>query len=110
MAYDDLLSGLIELHVLFHAAQDEVFGLGLIDELARHGYRVSPGTLYPLLHRMTHRRYLAVREVQSGRTRRRLYRATPRGRKALAAVRHHVRELFGELHMGNQPGAPRHRS
>jgi DNA-binding PadR family transcriptional regulator len=100
MAYEDLLSGLIELHVLYHAAREEIFGLGMIEELERHGYRISPGTLYPLLHRLTHRRYLAVRDVQMGRTRRRLYRATPKGRKALAAVHHHVRELFGELQEG----------
>jgi len=48
MAYEDLLSGLIELHVLYHAAEEEVFGLGLMAELKRHGYRISPGTLYPL--------------------------------------------------------------
>jgi PadR family transcriptional regulator len=101
MAYEDLLSGLIELHVLYHAAQEEIFGLGMIEELQRHGYRISPGTLYPLLHRLTHRRYLSVREVRQGRTRRRLYRATQKGRKALAAVHEHVRELFGELEEGS---------
>jgi len=58
MAYEDLLSGLIELHVLYHAAEEEVFGLGLMAELKRHGYRISPGTLYPLLHRLMHRGYL----------------------------------------------------
>jgi PadR family transcriptional regulator PadR len=97
MAYQDLLSGLIELHVLHHAAEEDIFGAGMIEELGRHGYRISPGTLYPLLHRLTHRGYLKVRELSLGRTRRRLYRATPKGRRALAAVRHHVRELFGEI-------------
>jgi len=100
MAYEDLLSGLIELHVLYHASEEEIFGLGMLEELGRHGYRISPGTLYPLLHRLTHRGYLAVRQVRMGRTRRRLYRATPKGRRALAAVRHHVRALFGELEKG----------
>src|ERR1017187_8128002 len=97
MAYEDLLSGLIELHVLYHAAEEEIFGLGMLEELKRHGYRISPGTLYPLLHRLTHRGYLQVRDLKQGRTRRRLYRATQKGRRALAAVRHHVRELIGEL-------------
>lgn len=98
MPYQDLLSGLVELHVLYHAVQEEIFGLGMLEELKRHGYgRISPGTLYPLLHRLTHRGYLKVREVQLGRTRRRLYRATPKGRKALALVHQHVRELIGEL-------------
>jgi DNA-binding PadR family transcriptional regulator len=93
MAYEDLLSGLIELHVLYHAAEEEIFGLGMLEELGRHGYRISAGTLYPLLHRLTHRGYLQVREVRLSRTRRRLYRATPKGGSALAAVRHHVREF-----------------
>jgi PadR family transcriptional regulator PadR len=97
MSYEDLLSGLIELHVLYHAAEEEIFGLGMLEELQRHGYRISPGTLYPLLHRLTHRGYLRVRELKLGRTRRRLYSATPKGRRALAAIRQHVRELMGEL-------------
>jgi len=97
MPYEDLLSGLVELHVLYHAAQEEIFGLGLIEELRRHGYRISPGTLYPLLHRLSARGYLKVREVRLGRTRRRLYHATRKGRKGLATVRRQVRELVGEL-------------
>jgi PadR family transcriptional regulator len=97
MAYEDLLSGLVELHVLYRAVQEEIFGLGMIKDLERHGYRISPGTLYPLLHRLTNRGYLKVREVRLGRTWRRLYQATPKGHKALAAVHHHVRELIREL-------------
>jgi PadR family transcriptional regulator, regulatory protein PadR len=107
MAYQDLLSGLVELHVLYHAAEEEIFGLGMLDELRRHGYNISPGTLYPLLHRLTHRRYLSVREVRQGRARRRLYRATERGRKALAVVHEHVRELVGELEEGSIRSRPR---
>jgi PadR family transcriptional regulator, regulatory protein PadR len=105
MVYEDLRSGLIEIHVLYHAAEEEIFGLGMLEELKRHGYRISPGTLYPLLHRLTHRGYLEVRDLKLGRTRRRLYRATQKGRRALAAVRHHVRELMGELDDG--PGHAR---
>ena len=107
MAYEDLLSGLVELHVLYHAAHEDIFGLGMLNELRRHGYSISPGTLYPLLHRLTHRRYLSVREVRQGRTRRRLYRATERGRKALAVVHEHVRELSGELEEGSARRRPR---
>ena len=51
----DLYSGLIRLHVLHHAAQEPIFGLGMIEELARHGYRISPGTMYPLLQRWKRR-------------------------------------------------------
>jgi DNA-binding MarR family transcriptional regulator len=82
MPYQDLLSGLVELHVLYHAVHEEIYGLEMIEELERHGYHISPGTLYPLLHRLTHRGYLKSREMSLGRTRRRLYRATAKGRKA----------------------------
>ena len=113
MPHEDLLSGLIELHVLYHAAEEEIFGLGMLTELKRHGYRIGPGTLYPLLHRLTDRGYLRVREVKLGRTRRRLYRATRKGRVALAVVRHQVQELLGELDEGarhqNRPEGERRR-
>jgi hypothetical protein len=46
----DLFSGFIKLHVLHHASEEPIYGLWLIEELAEHGYKVSPGTLYPLLH------------------------------------------------------------
>jgi PadR family transcriptional regulator, regulatory protein PadR len=109
MAYEDLLSGLVELHVLYHAVHEEIFGLGMREELERHGYRISPGTLYPLLHRLRQRGYLKVREVRRGRTRRRLYRATPKGRKALAVIHHQVRELIDELEENLNHTLPRKR-
>jgi PadR family transcriptional regulator PadR len=93
----DLYSGLIRLHILHHAAEEPVFGLGMAEELARHGYKVSPGTLYPLLHGLEQKGYLRSSSQRLGKTVRRLYRATPAGRKALAAAKNKVRELFGEL-------------
>src|SRR5579875_2736613 len=45
----NIFSGLIRLHVLYHAARGPIFGLEMIRELRRHGYELSPGTLYPLL-------------------------------------------------------------
>ena len=93
----DLYSGLIRLHILHHAVSEPIYGLGIIEELARHGYRLSPGTLYPLLHGLENKGYLRSREVRAGRRGRREYRATARGRKALAEARERVRELFGEL-------------
>jgi len=93
----DLYSGLIRLQVLHHAVQEPVFGKGMLEELARHGYRISPGTLYPLLHGLEKRGYLRATEVQIGRSRRKVYRATAAGRKALALAKTKVRELFREL-------------
>ena len=93
----DLYGGLIRLHVLHHASQGPVFGLWIIEELREHGYRLSPGTVYPMLHAMETKGYLSVTVVRQGRQVRRMYRATPLGRAALRAAKKKVRELFGEL-------------
>jgi DNA-binding PadR family transcriptional regulator len=93
----DLYSGLIRLHVLHHAVREPIFGLGMIEELGRHGYRISPGSLYPLLHNLEKKGYLRATEIRNGKSLRKLYRATPLGRKALAAAKSKVRELFHEL-------------
>jgi PadR family transcriptional regulator PadR len=69
----------------------------MVEELARHGYRISPGTLYSLLHGLEKRGYLRASEVRNGKSWRKVYRATPAGRKALALAKTKVRELFREL-------------
>ena len=98
----DLYSGLIRLHVLHHAAEEPIFGLGMIEELGRHGYRISPGSLYPLLHGLEKKGYLRSAELRNGRSLRKVYRITPRGRKALEAANEKVRELFSELIEGRR--------
>jgi DNA-binding PadR family transcriptional regulator len=92
----ELYSGLIRLHVLHHAANEPIFGLGMIEELGRHGYKVSPGMFYPLLHSMEKKGLLHSRHG-GRRNGRRVYRATSEGRKALAIAKHRVQELFSEL-------------
>ena len=93
----DLYSGLIRLHVLHHAAEEPIFGLGMLEELARHGYRISPGTLYPILHGLEKKGYLRSTTQRNGKSLRKVYRATPLGRDALGAAKTKVRELFAEL-------------
>jgi PadR family transcriptional regulator PadR len=97
----DLYSGLIRLHVLHHAVEGPIFGLGMMEELARHGYRISAGSLYPLLQGLEKKGYLRSTEKRNGKSLRRVYRATPLGRKALAAAKSKVRELFHELIEGD---------
>ena len=101
LADRDLYSGLIRLHVLHHAAQEPIFGLGMIEELARHGYRISQGSLYPLLQGLEKKGYLRSTEQRKGKSLRRVYRATLLGRKALAASKSKVQELFHELIEGD---------
>jgi len=96
MEFKDLISGFVRLHVLHHAAEHEIYGQWMIDELARHGYKLSPGTLYPMLHAMEQRGYLRSRKQRDGRTVRALYRAPALGRKALAIAKIRLREFTGE--------------
>lgn len=89
--------GAVAVHILHHAEEADVHGAWLTEELARHGHRLSPGTLYPLLHRLEDEGLLAGREeVVDGRVLRR-YRVTRKGRKALAELRAVVAELAGEV-------------
>lgn len=89
--------GAVRLHILHHAADAEVHGAWLTEELASHGYRISPGTLYPTLHRLEADGLLSsTQHVVDGRTRR-VYRATAAGRRALADDRHALAELAREV-------------
>jgi DNA-binding PadR family transcriptional regulator len=89
--------GAVRLHILHHAADAEVHGAWLTEELASHGYRISPGTLYPTLHRLEADGLLSsTQHVVDGRTRR-VYRATAAGRRALAEDRHALAELAREV-------------
>jgi DNA-binding PadR family transcriptional regulator len=71
--------------------------LELIRELARHGYRLSPGTLYPVLHRLEQDAFLkSEKQVVNGKVRK-YYRATLQGQKALAAAFPKISELVKEI-------------
>ena len=66
MQHRGLYSGLIKLHILHHAVKEPIFGFGIIEELGRHGYRLSPGTIYPLLHGLEKKGYLKSHEEADG--------------------------------------------
>jgi DNA-binding PadR family transcriptional regulator len=88
---------MIRLHILHHAVEGSLYGQWMIEELRRHGYRISPGTLYPMLHAMERKGYLKSTTRGSGRRARRLYRATASGRRAFISAKERLQELFGEL-------------
>src|SRR5215471_8815088 len=94
----DLFSGdFIKLHVLHHASEHPVYGLWLIEELAEHGYKVSPGTLYPLLHSLEESELLkSYNEIHEGKIRR-YYKITPNGRRHLKKAKLQLLELIGEI-------------
>jgi DNA-binding PadR family transcriptional regulator len=93
----ELYSGLIRLHILHHAVHEPIFGMGIMEELSRHGYIISAGTLYPILHGMEQKGYLRSTVERNGKWSRRIYSATPAGRRVLKAAKVKVRQLFGEL-------------
>jgi DNA-binding PadR family transcriptional regulator len=89
--------GAVQLHILHHAAEGEIHGAWMSAELAEHGYEISPGTLYPTLHRMEAEGLLRSRQrVVEGKARR-CYEATAAGRKALKAAQKALRELADEV-------------
>jgi DNA-binding PadR family transcriptional regulator len=105
MAHDPItqhfFNGFIRLHILYHAAKDEVYGAEITEELVRHGYRISQGTLYPTLHLLEGLGYLrSKRQTVHGRWRT-YYRATPAGKKVLADARLKLLELVAEVIEGN---------
>lgn len=93
----DFFLGFVRVHLLHHAAEAPIYGLEMQEELARHGYDLSPGTLYPILHGME-KAGLLVSEAQTvhGKIRKN-YSITEEGREALALLRPKVRELVSEV-------------
>ncbi len=89
--------GFIKIHILYHAAKEPIFGVEIAEELARHGYKLSPGTLYPTLHRLEKEGYLeSSSKVVNGRVRK-YYRATAEGKLVLEQARRKIRELVIEV-------------
>jgi PadR family transcriptional regulator PadR len=93
----DLMLGMVKIHVLHHAAQEPIYGAGISAELEEHGYRLSLGTLYPLLHNLQAADLLSREEqVVDGKIRK-YYRITPLGRRALEHAREKANELVREI-------------
>jgi PadR family transcriptional regulator PadR len=93
----DLELGAIRAHILHHAAQERIYGVWMADELARHGYAIGYGTLYPMLHRMAEEGLLRCEARRQGSQLHKYYTATDAGRKTLHLVQHLLRELYHEL-------------
>jgi DNA-binding PadR family transcriptional regulator len=85
-----------KIHILHHAAEGGVYGQWMLEELQHHGYRLSPGTLYPLLARMARRGWLRAAKPATARQAR-IYRITPEGARVLARLRASIRELQHEV-------------
>lgn len=99
----ELFLGFIRIHILFHAAEAPVYGVALMTELARHGYQIGPGTLYPILHTLETQGVLRREDqVVEGKVRK-YYRITPAGRRTLARAQAQLGELVEEVLPANGP-------
>ncbi len=97
-----------KIHILHHAAEDRgVYGQWMLEELGRHGYRLSPGTLYPLLARMARRGWIRAADTERSRDPR-VYRITPAGLAVLQRLQMSLGELRHEV--GRSSGNARRRS
>ena len=89
--------GFIKIHILYHASKEPIFGVEIAEELARHGYSISPGTLYPVLHRLEKDGYMeSSSKVVNGRVRK-YYQATAEGKLVLEQSKKKIRELVTEV-------------
>jgi DNA-binding PadR family transcriptional regulator len=91
-----------KIHILHHAGEEGVYGQWMLEELHRHGYRLSPGTLYPILTRMARRGWLRASPRGRGHGPR-VYRLTPRGRAVLERVEAALGELSREVVTHSSP-------
>ena len=102
----DLMLGFVRVHVLHHANQGEIYGSGIFAELRHHGYRLSWGTLYPLLHSLTDEGLLRRQDrVVNGKVRK-YYTITPLGRRALKQARLKALELVSEIVGDDEVASP----
>ena len=97
MGNRDLIGGFVRLHVLHLANSGPIFGIGIVEKLAFHGYVLSSGTLYPILHGLERDGFLHSRTEVVGKKRRRIYEITAEGQKTLILSKARLWELFKEV-------------
>ena len=99
----EILLSFWKVHILHHAEKQAVYGQWMLDELRRHGYKLSPGTLYPMLERMEEYGWLkSSSDPHGGARARKDYRLTQGGKKVLDLLREKVREMHREVVEGDE--------
>jgi PadR family transcriptional regulator, regulatory protein PadR len=92
-----LFLGFIQIHILHHAKENPIFGVWMIEELKEHGYNISTGTLYPILHSMQSKGLLIKEERNVEGKIRKYYTTTEKGNMVLIEARNKAYELFKEI-------------
>lgn len=92
-----LFLGFINIHILHHAKEEGIYGMWMLEELKNHGYELSAGTLYPILHNLEKTGLLLKKEQQVDGKVRKYYRTTEKGASVLEEARERAYELFKEI-------------
>lgn len=92
-----LFLGFIQVHILYHAKKEPFFGSWMIEELKHHGYEISAGTLYPILHSLEKENLLITEKQIIGGKTRKYYSITEKGEKTLTLAKEKIKELIHEL-------------
>jgi PadR family transcriptional regulator, regulatory protein PadR len=93
----NIYNGFIRIYIIYHATEEKICGIEIMEELKRHGYTASPGTVYPILHKMNNDKLLvAHNEIKDGK-RRIYYKATPKGKKVLDQTLEKIKEFYDEV-------------
>ena len=92
-----LFLGFIHIHILHHAKKEPFYGMWMIEELKEHGYEISAGTLYPILHNLEKNGVLKVRDKNVEGKIRKYYSITSMGEEVLIEAREKAYELFKEI-------------
>ncbi len=93
----EFLIGFVRIHVLHHASKGGFYGNWMIEELREHGYKLSPGTIYPILHRMEEKGLLVSEIKREGKVARKFYQTTKLGNETLDALKDYICELKNEI-------------
>ncbi|RLL44875.1 PadR family transcriptional regulator [Oceanobacillus piezotolerans] len=92
-----LFLGFIQIHILHHAKEHPIYGAWMHEELENHGYEISAGTLYPILHNMESDGLLKREDRNVNGKIRKYYTATSKGEEVLMQAREKAYELFKEI-------------
>ena len=93
----DFVLGFIRIHILHHAKEKPIYGAWIMEELARHGYKLTPGTLYPILHELEEKEFIkSYAKIVEGK-KRKYYEITPQGSRVIEEVTPKIKELVNEV-------------
>jgi PadR family transcriptional regulator, regulatory protein PadR len=93
-----ILQAFVQIHLLYHASEQQgIYGVQMIEELSRHGYCISPGTLYPILHKMKNDNILSMKTKNVNGKIRKIYSLTPKGKVVLDDLKAFITELYQEV-------------